>query len=77
MVPPAPREEMTTRDTSQQLIELNEDCLALNMWTQELDDDRRPVMVWLLGRGFYAGAGSEYLYDGPTLRPVAMSSWLR
>ncbi len=44
----------------------SEDCLMLNVWTPALDG-RRPVMVWLHGRGFAQGAGSEPLYDGAAL----------
>lgn len=46
----------------------SEDCLVLNVWTPGLADGKqRPVMVWFHGRGFYAGAGSEPLYDGARL----------
>ena len=46
----------------------SEDCLVLNVWTPGLGDGRRrPVMVWLHGRGFSAGAGSEPWYDGANL----------
>jgi len=44
----------------------DEDCLFLNVWTPALDG-ARPVMVWLHGRGFAQGAGSEPLYDGAAL----------
>lgn len=44
-----------------------EDCLVLNVYTPDLDDARRPVMVWLHGRGFASGAGSEGWYDGSNL----------
>jgi para-nitrobenzyl esterase len=44
----------------------SEDCLVLNVWTPGLDG-RRPVMVWLHGRGFREGAGSEQWYDGSRL----------
>jgi para-nitrobenzyl esterase len=44
-----------------------EDCLVLNVYTPGLDDARRPVMVWLHGRGFASGAGSEGWYDGSNL----------
>lgn len=43
-----------------------EDCLVLNVWTPALEG-RRPVVVWLHGRGFAQGAGSEPLYDGASL----------
>src|SRR5690606_27118449 len=50
-----------------ELLDHSEDCLVLNIWTPALDNKERPVMVWLHGRGFYAGSGSEYLYDGANL----------
>ncbi len=50
-----------------ELLPMSEDCLVLNVWTPRLDSKRRPVMVWFHGRGFYAGAGSEPLYDGARL----------
>ncbi|MFI5314343.1 MAG: carboxylesterase/lipase family protein [Myxococcota bacterium] len=46
----------------------SEDCLVLNIWTPALGDGRRrPVMLWLHGRGFSAGAGSETWYEGANL----------
>ena len=59
--------------TSGELLPHGEDCLVLNVWTPALldqtgaDTKQRPVMVWFHGRGFYAGAGSEPLYDGARL----------
>lgn len=50
-----------------ELLDHSEDCLVANIWTPGLDDKPRPVMVWLHGRGFYAGSGAEYLYDGAKL----------
>ncbi len=51
-----------------ELLQSGEDCLVLNVLTPGLaDKPSRPVMVWLHGRGFYAGAGSEPLYDGARL----------
>ena len=45
-----------------------EDCLALNLWTPNaLAGRRRPVLVWLHGGGFTAGAGSLPVYDGQHL----------
>jgi para-nitrobenzyl esterase len=45
-----------------------EDCLVLNVWTPALRDGvQRPVMVWLHGRGFSAGAGHEGMYHGERL----------
>jgi para-nitrobenzyl esterase len=49
-------------------LSLSEDCLVLNVWTPATDDGgKRPVMVWLHGRGFAGGAGSEDLYNGANL----------
>jgi para-nitrobenzyl esterase len=46
----------------------SEDCLVLNLWTPGLNDGRkRPVMLWLHGRGYAFGAGSEGWYDGERL----------
>ena len=46
----------------------SENCLMLNVWTPGIKDGgKRPVMVWLHGRGYTAGAGSETLYDGAAL----------
>jgi para-nitrobenzyl esterase len=50
-----------------EFLPMSENCLVLNVWTPGTDDSERPVMVWLHGRGYYAGAGSEPLYDGPAL----------
>jgi para-nitrobenzyl esterase len=46
---------------------IGEDCLNLNVWTPNLDNKRRPVMVWIHGGGFTTGSGSEPLYDGSAL----------
>jgi para-nitrobenzyl esterase len=46
----------------------SENCLVLNVWTPAIgDNEKRPVMVWLHGRGWYAGGGSETMYDGLSL----------
>jgi para-nitrobenzyl esterase len=46
----------------------SEDCLVLNIWTPGVGDGgKRPVMVWLHGRGFASGAGSEMIYNGANL----------
>src|ERR1700720_2928980 len=46
-----------------------EDCLRLNLWTQEINASRkRPVMVYMHGGGFSAGSGHDLLsYDGESL----------
>jgi para-nitrobenzyl esterase len=45
----------------------SEDCLFLNVWTQGLDDKKRPVMVWMHGGGFAYGSGAWPSYDGTNL----------
>ncbi len=46
----------------------SEDCLNLNVWTAGLDNQKRPVMVWLHGGGFTAGSSTELpSYDGENL----------
>ena len=46
----------------------SEDCLYLNVWAPAgTDAARRPVMVWVHGGGFFAGSGSQPLYEGASL----------
>ncbi len=42
----------------------DEDCLTLNIWTPGLDDEPRPVMVWIYGGGFLWGSTTPPVYDG-------------
>ncbi|GAA4473044.1 carboxylesterase/lipase family protein [Phytohabitans houttuyneae] len=44
----------------------SEDCLSVNVWTPGLRG-RRPVLVWLHGGAFVAGAGGQDWYDGVRL----------
>jgi para-nitrobenzyl esterase len=48
-------------------IEMSEDCLYLNVWTEGIDSGRRPVMVWIHGGGFITGSSSVSLYRGERL----------
>lgn len=46
-----------------------EDCLRVNVWTPNVNDNRkRPVMFWIHGGGYSAGSGQELKsYDGENL----------
>ncbi len=47
---------------------MNEDCQNLNIWTPGLDGEKRPVMVWLHGGGFFAGSAIEHIsYEGENM----------
>ena len=39
--------------------DVSEDCLKLNVWTPALDNQKRPVVVWLHGGGFVNGNAVE------------------
>ena len=49
--------------------DVSEDCLKLNIWTPSImDDNKRPVLVWLHGGGFSSGNGIEQDgYNGENL----------
>jgi para-nitrobenzyl esterase len=43
------------------------DCLTLNIWAPSESEEPLPVMVWLHGGAFLAGAGSDEAYEGASL----------
>jgi para-nitrobenzyl esterase len=52
--------------------QMSEDCLYLNVWTgakaaSSKASDKRPVMLWIYGGGYYTGSGSQPMYDGEAL----------
>ena len=47
---------------------MGEDCLNLNIWSPGLDGEKRTVMVWLHGGGFFAGSSIEQIaYEGENM----------
>ena len=45
-------------------VEMDEDCLLLNVWTRaEHQEDSLPVMVWVHGGGLLTGHGAAYPGD--------------
>jgi len=49
------------------LIKGSEDCLYLNIWRPQSDEDDLPVHFWIHGGGNSMGAASEKGYDGANL----------
>lgn len=47
---------------------MDENCLYINVWTgASSSSERRPVMVWIHGGGFFEGSGSDPVTDGTGL----------
>lgn len=45
----------------------SEDCLTLNIWTKpQIGEEKKAVLVWLYGGGFFTGSTSVPLYNGQT-----------
>ena len=59
-------QKMPNPDNGIGQLPASEDCLTLNVFTEELTGER-PVMVWIHGGGFVNGSGSAELYDGSQL----------
>ena len=49
-------------------IDMDEDCLYLNVWTGAKDaQEKRPVLVWFFGGGLQCGYPAEMEFDGERL----------
>lgn len=55
--PYSPTEAASTRTRS-------EDCLTLNIWTKDLTQKNKPVMVWIHGGSYASGGTGDPLYEG-------------
>ena len=54
-------------------VEMDEDCLLLNVWTRaEHQEDSLPVMVWVHGGGLLTGQGAAYPGDLLTSKGVVL-----
>ena len=60
-------------------IEMDEDCLYLNVWTPAMSDkDNLPVFIWFFGGGFQWGYPREMEFNGETrcnCCQCELSSW--
>ena len=45
-------------------IPQSEDCLYLNIWAPDNNNEKKPVFFWIFGGGLSAGEGSTDTYDG-------------
>jgi para-nitrobenzyl esterase len=65
--PHAPQNESVTEQFLSEGVPITiseRDCLALNVWTPQCDDARRPVLFWLHGGSFLTGSSSSSVYSG-------------
>jgi para-nitrobenzyl esterase len=66
--PACPQPDHLSRVYGIQLPATDEDCLYLNLWTNNLGgDEPKPVMVWIHGGGHYIGWSHQTTYDGEQL----------
>ena len=65
--PPAPQTIQLPGSLMEPSNETAPDCLTLNVWGPSEPSDARPVMIWLHGGAFMAGAGSDPAYAGTAL----------
>lgn len=56
-------QRVTNADEASQWIQ-SEDCLSLTITTPNLDNAKRPVIVWIHGGGLAAGGNHHSTYDG-------------
>lgn len=66
-------DEYPSNPYQKDLENISEDCLQLNIWKPETNEDNLPVMVWIYGGSYETGgigkdgAGFGLTFDGETL----------
>jgi len=48
-------------------LEMDEDCLSVNVWAPRPDGNPRPVMVWIHGGAYCLGTAAQGIYNGRIL----------
>jgi para-nitrobenzyl esterase len=56
-------------------VKADEDCLYLNVWRPQTDEDDLPVYFWIHGGGNSMGAASDKGYDGANLAGNCNLGW--
>ncbi|MDB4920818.1 carboxylesterase family protein [Mucilaginibacter sp.] len=46
---------------------ISEDCLYLNIWAKNNQNNKKPVFVWIYGGGFTSGGTAVPIYDGEAM----------
>jgi para-nitrobenzyl esterase len=66
--PVCPQPDVLSQVYGTELPDTDEACLFLNVWTASFGGaDKRPVMVWIHGGGYYLGWGHQTYCDGTQL----------
>jgi len=66
--PIAPRPEFLYKLPGSHYEQSEAECLNLNIWTPNIDEKLRPVMLWIHGGGFFTGSGAHFEGSNLALR---------